>query len=110
MIIRMYEWVRLNHARPCVCAQRDILGLAGPLYALRWFTPAYEVDLCGHATLAAAHALWEDKKRVDPSQPIRFSTRVGILTCRRNASEGWIEMDFPAAVSQSGMCIYACTV
>src|SRR5262249_21244530 len=60
---------------------------------LRWFTPAVEVDLCGHATLASAHALWETK-RVDPKRAIRFHTRSGILTCTRVG--GRIEMDFPA--------------
>lgn len=68
----------------------------GPEYALRWFTPGGEVDLCGHATLAAAFALWEEG-RVDPSLPVRFSTASGVLTCRRDG-EGWVAMDFPAEV------------
>lgn len=55
-------------------------------YDLRWFTPTVEVDLCGHATLAAAHALG-----VSPS----FHTRSGVLACARD-DHGWIEMDFPA--------------
>lgn len=56
------------------------------------------MDLCGHATLAAAHAVW-DEGLADPKLPIRFSTLSGILTCRRNgAGEGWVEMDFPAEV------------
>lgn len=62
-------------------------------YSLRWFTPTVEVDLCGHATLASAHILWE-VGRVDLREPIRFSTRSGVLTCTRNGS--LIEMDFPA--------------
>ncbi|MEM9827864.1 MAG: PhzF family phenazine biosynthesis protein [Planctomycetota bacterium] len=60
---------------------------------LRWFTPAREVDLCGHATLAAAHILIE-QRRVDASQPIRFQTRSGELTCTQ-AQDG-ITLDFPA--------------
>lgn len=68
----------------------------GPEYALRWFTPGGEVDLCGHATLAAAFALWEEG-RVDPGLPVRFSTASGVLTCRRDG-EGWVAMDFPAEV------------
>ena len=60
---------------------------------LRWFTPTVEVDLCGHATLASAHALWETG-RAAPDRPVRFHTRSGILTCVRAA--GRIEMDFPA--------------
>jgi predicted PhzF superfamily epimerase YddE/YHI9 len=54
---------------------------------LRWFTPAAEVDLCGHATLATAHVLGGDRV---------FSTRSGDLTCR--AEDGWVSMDFPADV------------
>lgn len=62
-------------------------------FALRWFTPTVEVDLCGHATLAAAHALWESG-RLPLEQPARFHTRSGWLICGRR--EEWIEMDFPA--------------
>ncbi len=60
---------------------------------LRWFTPTIEVDLCGHATLASAHVLWATR-RVDGTQAIRFHTKSGMLTCRRNNER--IEMDFPA--------------
>lgn len=60
---------------------------------LRWFTPAVEVDLCGHATLASAHILWE-QGLLAPDAAARFATRSGWLTCRWTA-EG-IEMDFPA--------------
>ena len=49
-------------------------------FHLRWFTPVVEVDLCGHATLAAVHTLIE-QKRVDPTLPIRFQSRSGCLTC-----------------------------
>jgi len=62
-------------------------------YRLRWLTPAVEVDLCGHATLAAAHVLWQDG-HLRPDQPALFYTRSGLLTCRLQG--GWIEMDFPA--------------
>lgn len=69
-------------------------------FSLRWFTPAVEVDLCGHATLASAHVLWESAKLL-PDQPARFNTRSGWLTCHR-LDDGWIEMDFPAlAVHQA---------
>ena len=62
-------------------------------YDLRWFTPVAEVDLCGHATLASAHVLWEEG--LLPSNHVaRFHTRSGLLTARH--SDGWIEMDFPA--------------
>ncbi len=62
-------------------------------FDLRWFTPSVEVDLCGHATLASAHVLWESG-HLAPDAPAVFHTRSGHLTaCPR---DGWIEMDFPA--------------
>ena len=60
-------------------------------YRLRWFTPGAEVDLCGHATLAAAHCLFDD----GASAPIRFATRSGVLTVSRHV-DGSIVMDFPS--------------
>jgi PhzF family phenazine biosynthesis protein len=62
-------------------------------YDLRWFTPTVEVDLCGHATLASAHVLWE-QGQLDASELACFRTRSGILTARKQGT--WIEMDFPA--------------
>ena len=62
-------------------------------FDLRWFTPRVEVDLCGHATLAAAHLLWQ-KGLAPAGQPICFQTRSGELTCVQ--SGGRIELDFPA--------------
>jgi PhzF family phenazine biosynthesis protein len=62
-------------------------------FNLRWFTPSVEVDLCGHATLASAFALWETGS-VSTRDELCFSTRSGVLRCRY--SEGWVEMDFPA--------------
>ncbi len=63
------------------------------VFPLRWFTPAAEVDLCGHATLAAAHALWETGA-ARPDEVIRFDTRSGVLTAARR--DNAIELDFPA--------------
>ncbi|MDD4889424.1 MAG: PhzF family phenazine biosynthesis protein [Phycisphaerae bacterium] len=60
---------------------------------LRWFTPTTEVRLCGHATLASAHVLWE-AGRLRPDEPARFDTLSGRLTCAKRGD--WIEMDFPA--------------
>ena len=62
-------------------------------YNLRWFTPAVEVDLCGHATLASAHILWETGilRREDQA---RFHTRSGLLTAI--SKDGEIELNFPA--------------
>jgi len=65
-------------------------------WGLRWFTPKIEVDLCGHATLASAHVLWETKRLAENRAAV-FSTRSGRLTCVRNSP--WIEMDFPAEVA-----------
>jgi PhzF family phenazine biosynthesis protein len=62
-------------------------------YDLRWFTPAVEVDLCGHATLASAHILWE-REVLGLDREAHFHTRSGLLTaCKRRS---WIEMNFPA--------------
>jgi len=60
---------------------------------LRWFTPVVEVDLCGHATLATAHALWS-AGLVPSDRPLEFETHSGLLTCRMIS--GWIELDFPS--------------
>lgn len=62
-------------------------------FALRWFTPTVEVDLCGHATLAAAHMLWESA--YVPQAPLAFATRSGSLTAAPLPT-GEIELDFPA--------------
>ena len=59
---------------------------------LRWFTPAVEIDLCGHATLAAAHVLF---RHVTPAADrLRFTTRSGVLTVTRTAKR--LTLDFPA--------------
>ena len=62
-------------------------------FDLRWFTPVTEVDLCGHATLASAHVLWETN-RLKPDETARFHTRSGLLTAER--TEDWIDLNFPA--------------
>ncbi len=62
-------------------------------FDLRWFTPAAEVRLCGHATLASAHILWQTGT-LQPGQPARFHTLSGLLTAELCGD--WIEMDFPA--------------
>ena len=69
-----------------VCKSDDI-------YQLRWFTRAgREVDLCGHATLAAASVLW-DRGYVNPDKIIRFTTRSGILSAKREGD--CVTLDFP---------------
>lgn len=66
-------------------------------FSLRWFTPAVEVDLCGHATLASAHILWEIG-HLQANEQARFFTRSGLLTAERKGD--WIEMDFPAKLAE----------
>jgi len=60
-------------------------------FGLRWFTPTVEVDLCGHATLASAHVLWELGEQ---QSPLGFATRSGRLTAER--VEGGIRLNFPS--------------
>lgn len=62
-------------------------------FRLRWFTPAVEVALCGHATLASAHVLWQEG-HLQPSEQARFLTKSGLLTADLRGE--WIELDFPA--------------
>ena len=67
-------------------------------YRLRWFTPAAEVELCGHATLAAAHILWEEK-HIQQDQQARFYTQSGLLTAVKDGD--LIKMNFPGRLTQS---------
>ncbi|WP_199441713.1 PhzF family phenazine biosynthesis protein [Umezawaea beigongshangensis] len=73
----------MKHAETAFC---DLTSPGADPVPLRWFTPAAEVDLCGHATLATAHVLGGDR---------RFRTRSGVLTCEAG-EDGVIRMDFPA--------------
>jgi PhzF family phenazine biosynthesis protein len=68
-------------------------------FSLRWFTPNKEVDLCGHATLASAHYLWEND-HLAPDAVARFHTRSGWLTARRGG-DGSITLNFPAITSHA---------
>ena len=61
-------------------------------YGLRWFTPTAEVDLCGHATLATAWVLFQE--RGFAGQVLSFTTRSGILSVTRT-DDGLLTMDFP---------------
>lgn len=63
-------------------------------FALRWFTPGLEVDLCGHATLATAHVLWSEKVVAAETTAIRFETRSGAVFAHRETDS--IRLDFPA--------------
>jgi len=66
-------------------------------YRLRWFTPAVEVNLCGHATLASTHVLYETG-RLEPGKTVTFQTLSGVLTATRR--DGWIELNFPASSAE----------
>lgn len=66
-------------------------------YRLRWFTPAAEVELCGHATLASAHILWE-AGLLGPGEQARFHTLSGLLTA--GWKDGEIELNFPATPAE----------
>ena len=74
-------------------AETAFLLKQGDGYNLRWFTPAVEVDLCGHATLASAHVLWETGA-LRAGEQARFHTKSGLLTAEKQGD--WIELNFPA--------------
>jgi PhzF family phenazine biosynthesis protein len=81
-----------------VAAEMNVAETAFPLpegdgFRLRWFTPKVEVRLCGHATLAAAHVLWEEGI-LPKDREARFETLSGLLTARRQGPE--IELNFPS--------------
>lgn len=84
------EWMRgvAGELWPSETAFVHLTGAdrAGAPLPLRWFSPAGEVDLCGHATLACAHVLGGE---------LRFDTRSGVLGCT-SLGDGWVYMDFPA--------------
>lgn len=86
------EWMQAV-AREMNLSETAFLYSEGDGYRLRWFTPAIEVELCGHATLATAHVLWETG-RLAPDATARFNTASGLLTAERQGE--WIELDFPA--------------
>ncbi len=85
-------WMQ-NVAAEMNLAETAFLHKQNEGYSLRWFTPTTEVDLCGHATLASAHVLWETG-RLPSEEQARFHTRSGTLTALRSGD--WIELNFPA--------------
>lgn len=91
------SWMQ-NVAREMNLSETAFLHRENDGYRLRWFTPAIEVDLCGHATLASAHVLWEDN-HLATSQPARFYTLSGLLTAARQGD--WIVLDFPAKLAEA---------
>lgn len=89
---REAAWMQ-NVAREMNLSETAFLLKKADGYDLRWFTPETEVDLCGHATLASAHVLWEDG-HLQPDEEARFHTRSGLLIARHTGDR--IEMDFPS--------------
>ena len=87
------EWMQ-NVALEMNLSETAFLLKEGSAYRLRWFTPRIEVDLCGHATLASAHILWESRREARESQ-LLFNSRSGLL--KANYNNGWIELNFPKA-------------
>ncbi|WEK56012.1 MAG: PhzF family phenazine biosynthesis protein [Candidatus Cohnella colombiensis] len=92
---RSDEWMQ-SIASEMNLAETAFLQKQGEQYSLRWFTPEVEVDLCGHATLASAHILWE--QQYEMANEIRFMTKSGLLTTRKNGN--WIELNFPLEIEQ----------
>lgn len=74
-------------------SETAFLRKSGDGFDLRWFTPEVEVDLCGHATLASAHILWESSI-LENSEVAIFNTKSGILTAEKKNKE--IELNFPS--------------
>lgn len=85
-------WMQLV-AREMNLSETAFLVKREEAYDLRWFTPLIEVDLCGHATLASAHVLWE-QGRVNPGETASFRTKSGVLTATKKGN--WAELNFPA--------------
>ncbi|MGW6402236.1 PhzF family phenazine biosynthesis protein [Streptomyces sp. NPDC055134] len=81
----------VNHAETAFAHPLPAGGTAD--WALRWFTPSTEVDMCGHGTLATAHVLHSTGAT---DGPVRFATRSGVLVATPHA-DGTITLDFPTA-------------
>src|SRR5438874_10470859 len=92
---REKHWMQMV-AREMNLSETAFLHRENDGWRLRWFTPAVEVALCGHATLASAHVLWE-KGELTPTASARFYTESGLLTAERNGSG--IELNFPAKIA-----------
>jgi PhzF family phenazine biosynthesis protein len=89
------QWMR-NVAREINLSETAYLVTQDGGYNLRWFTPSVEVALCGHATVASAHVLWQDGHLAHGKQA-RFHTKSGLLTADQRGE--WIELDFPAKLA-----------
>ena len=91
------EWMQ-NVAKEMNLSETAFLVKQEDGYSLRWFTPATEVPLCGHATLASSHVLWSEN-HLSPNESARFHTKSGLLIAKKQ--DDWIELDFPANPSEA---------
>src|SRR5207245_11305155 len=89
-------WMQ-NVAREMNLSETAFLHKQAEGYNLRWFTPAVEVELCGHATLASAHVLWE-LRLLKPGEEAIFHTLSGLLAAHQEGK--WMEMNFPAKLAK----------
>lgn len=92
------EWMQHVAAEMNLSETAFVTGRGDGIYDLRWFTPIAEVDLCGHATLAAAHVLWE-AGHLESGERAVFETASGRLSAQQG--EEWIVMDFPAEEAEA---------
>ncbi len=91
------ERLMLKIAKENNLAETVFFVKKGNAFEIRWFMPHAEIDLCGHATLAAAFVIFN---YLDPSsEEIRFSSQSGILKAKKQAN-GAIELDFPSRPPQ----------
>ncbi|MBV9689181.1 MAG: PhzF family phenazine biosynthesis protein [Ktedonobacteraceae bacterium] len=100
---RSDQWMQ-HMAQEMNLSETAFVSLYADTLRLRWFTPTVEVELCGHATLASAHVLWETGY-LKPEEVVHFHTRSGLLRAQRTGVCGeLIELDFPAeAVEEAAM-------
>jgi PhzF family phenazine biosynthesis protein len=89
---RSAQWMQ-NVAMEMNLSETAFLHPQNGGYQLRWFSPVVEIDLCGHATLASAHVLWQDG-HLPENRTAEFYTRSGVLRATRDGD--WITLDFPA--------------
>ena len=90
---RSDRWLQAVAAEMNLAETAFLIARADGSWSLRWLTPAVEVALCGHATLASAHILYETAQ-APGDQPLRFHTRSGLLGARRDGDV--VVLDFPA--------------
>lgn len=90
------EWMQFV-AREMNLSETAFLHGQKDEYQLRWFTPATEVDLCGHATLASAHILWETGQSSRNAE-VSFHTKSGML--KAYWDNPWIRLDFPSEAAE----------